>query len=699
MAAIEGRGWLRWHMAFLIFCGLAACGDSSPPEGSAHAMAKPLLAATKRPLPDFQRMRAVHLMGNWLGNTQGFAAPLLDGAPVLTAGQATITGSLSTFTDGLGVVRTNDMAFVALTNVKAGSLSFPRAGFWVYRDTATGASGLQFKPQVDANLAGISGFSGEVNIPIPKEGQPSTPGNLATARGDARSLILAVIAHAPEIVAAAKATLVGGAILGQPATLSAALGGLRTGFASGDDAFFAHLKAMNVEWLGVSVAMHYDSFSDPVVRTHTCASGFGTDSGGNRFPCTFPDADLQSFLTRARARGFKIYLTLAFESSAELDRAPNAVCRTANYKMARWWLGAPGLPAGEVVGQCIHAGDWWWNPSHPEHAAKLQTFFSTYQQIAVKYARMSQAAGVELYSLGTETENLFRTRPGTGSYTNHFGNELRAMVAAVRQVYDGAVTYDQHYGAIKTPQHYGGAAGHEELFNDLGMDVAGISAYFELADGKPNRVMSVEELETAWEGVFQNYLAPMRARYPNKPIVFTEVGYVDDLDAPLDHSSNAGQPKPVHAAGTATPGMTQQANIYQALFNVNARHANLVSGLFFWGNDYFPTNPDACAKVDWSLYCNHPARAVVTNAYRAWKRADADRVFTWAQDVYPGLFGGTFESGTALGYHYRYYSATGMYLGLHEASDDVYVHNGGQFHFYNAGTLRSFLDMGAHAGY
>jgi hypothetical protein len=177
------------------------------------------------------------------------------------------------------------------------------------------------------------------------------------------------------------------------------------------------------------------------------------------------------------------------------------------------------------------------------------------------------------------------------------------------------------------------------------------------------------------------------------------VGYVDDLDSPYDQATNAGLPKPAHAAGTATPGMTQQANIYRALFNVNARHGDLLAGLFFWGNDYFPYNGEACGVVDWGLYCNEPARAVVTDAYSAWKRADADRVFNWAQALYPGFFAGSATSGTAAGYYYRYYPSTGTYLGLQESSGDVFVHNGTQFQFYNAGTLRAFLDMGGRAGY
>jgi hypothetical protein len=682
-------------------CGLVACSDGGPrpAETPAQPAADVRRALASRPLPDFRHMRAVHMMGNWLGNTRGFAAPLLDDAPSLSAAQVSITGNVSTFVDGGGAMRTNDMALVTLTDVKLGALTLPRAGFWVYRNKATGESGLQFKPLADVNLAGISGFTADVDIPIPEAGKTSAPGNLDSARGDARQLVLAVIAHAPELVAGARAGLAAGATLGQPATLAAALGALRTGFTMADSQFFAHLKAMHVEWLGVSIAMHYDSVADPVVRTHQCASGTGSDAGGRPITCTFADADLRGFLARARAQGFKIYLTLAFEPALDLDRLPNSGCGSASYKMARWWLGAPELPANEAVARCVRTADWWWNPAHPEHAGKVQTFFSTYEAVAVKYAGLAQAAGVDLYSLGTETENLFRTRAGAAPYTNHFGDQLRAMVTAVRRVYHGALTYDQHYGAIKFPHHYGGAAGHEHLFNDLDLDVAGISAYFELADAKPDRLMSVAELEQSWESVFRDYLQPMRSRYPNKPIVFTEVGYVDDLGAPFDQASNAGQPKPAHAPGTSTPGMAQQANIYQALFNVNARHGDLVSGFFFWGNDYFPANADHCANVDWGLYCNAPARAVVTDAYLAWERADAARVFDWAQAVYPDLFGGPFESGAALGYFYRYYPSTGTYLGVHEASENVVVHHGRQFQFFNAGPLRGYLDQGRLAGY
>jgi hypothetical protein len=211
--------------------------------------------------------------------------------------------------------------------------------------------------------------------------------------------------------------------------------------------------------------------------------------------------------------------------------------------------------------------------------------------------------------------------------------------------------------------------------------------------------MSVAQFETAWTAVFNTYLKPLAAGNPGKPIVFTEVGYTDDLNSPFRPASNESAPKPSHAAGAATPGMTQQANIYQAIYNVNARQGDLVAGAFWWGNDYFPTSGLSCDVVMFGLYCNAPAKQVVADAYTAWKHQDADRVFSWAASVYPGLFNGAITSGTIAGYYYRHHAGTGLYLGLQESTDDVYVHDFGAFNFMNVGALRGYLDLAGRAGY
>ena len=126
------------------------------------------------------------------------------------------------------------------------------------------------------------------------------------------------------------------------------------------------------------------------------------------------------------------------------------------------------------------------------------------------------------------------------------------MVSAVRAVYSGLLTYDQHYGVLQRPQGFDGAEGSKFLVQDLGLDVAGVSAYFELLSAPVTRVLSVSELETAWDSVFTNYLVPLQARNPGKPIVFLEFGYVDDIGSPADANSNVEAPEPARDANGVT---------------------------------------------------------------------------------------------------------------------------------------------------
>jgi hypothetical protein len=691
---------LRHCSAILACLFVASCGGGSGTRPDFSSVASALSAIPAwRPLPDLRHMRAVHVGGNWGGNASGFKPPLLSDAQALAVSSVSVQSSVSSFRDSQGVTHTNDVAQVQIANVRIGATTLARAGFWVYRDAATGNTGLQMRPQLDSNLAGVSGFAGDINVSLDASGTSVVVDGMASATGDALALAKAVLAHGSEIVTGASAVVGTGSTIGQPAALSAALARLRTALEGGDAQFFSALKAMNVEWIGISVAMHYDSYSDPTVRTHVCALDF-TDSGGNPTPCTFADDYLQSFISRARAAGFRIYLTLAFESSAAIDSLPRATCGTPQFKENRSMLGAPVLPDWAAASHCIDAANWWWNPAHADHATKVQAFFDSYRDVAVKYAGLAESAGVELFSIGTETENLFRTRPSGGAYTNQFLPQLQALVAGVRSVYGGAVTYDQSSELYFRPATYGGStAGGADLFNDLDLDVVGSSAYFPLAATSPGRVLSVSELENAWESVFQSYLLPMHAKYGNKPIVFTEVGYTDDLDSPWQSAAGEGSAARAHAAGTSTPGMQQQANIYQAFFNVNARHADLVAGTFWWGYEYFPARADLCSYVGFSTYCNPAATGVIADAYQRLRRQDTDRVFSWAASVYPQFFSGAVTGGVFGDYYYRYHAGSGTYLGLQESTGDVYVHDGRAFNFMNVGALRNYLDPAAAAGY
>ena len=78
-------------------------------------------------------------------------------------------------------------------------------------------------------------------------------------------------------------------------------------------------------------------------------------------------------------------------------------------------------------------------------------------------------------------------------------------------------------------------------------------------------------------------------------------------------------------------------------------------------------------------------------------QTDGDRVMNWAETVYPQFFRRPFNSGTALGYTYRYYEATRNYLATRNGR--VAVHNGRDWVELDVGALADFLPQATAAGY
>ena len=78
---------------------------------------------------------------------------------------------------------------------------------------------------------------------------------------------------------------------------------------------------------------------------------------------------------------------------------------------------------------------------------------------------------------------------------NGFGGELRSMVDRVRAVYSGRLTYDMHINALLAGDLLGIGAGGGHLWEDLDLDIVGVSSWPALAEPAPTAVMSVRELE------------------------------------------------------------------------------------------------------------------------------------------------------------------------------------------------------------
>ncbi|MCE2435326.1 MAG: hypothetical protein J4F29_20760 [Candidatus Latescibacteria bacterium] len=333
------------------------------------------------------------------------------------------------------------------------------------------------------------------------------------------------------------------------------------------------LKSLHVNWIGLSIALHYnDSMDSTVERVYSSDVDIRT----------FSDNALRQLIREFRNHGIDVYLTLAFEAYE---------AETAARPVRRWQLGDPaptGVPPDDPnVFGLILPQFWPWRPDHPDHRRFVAEFWATYTQQAVHFARIAEDEGVRLYSLGTETDRLFRTRSGR-YMTNDFGRELRSMVESVRAVYNGLLTYDMHYDVLAASHFYGLGSGAGHLWADLDLDIVGISAWFPLTDSRPTTVLSVESFQARYMQIFQNLLIPLANTNPDRPIVFTEYGAMDVVETSERPGDTSAQNRRFVFTDLNRNGLDDgretQANIYEALINTIAQYPGIVNGVFYWDN-------------------------------------------------------------------------------------------------------------------
>ena len=338
------------------------------------------------------------------------------------------------------------------------------------------------------------------------------------------------------------------------------------------------LHGLHANWIMISVALHYEDSLDSTVSRET----------GREWQIpTWRDGSLRQLIREFREHGFEVYLTLAFEAF-EAYRHPLR-------PVGRGWLGFPEPPNPPDEAP-IAPEHWPWSPDHPDHRRFVAEFWETYADQAVHFAGIAEEEGAGLYSLGTETNVLFRSRPdpvdparpGSGFMHNDFGDELRAMVDRVRAVYSGRLTYDMQPFALISAGFLGIGSGAGHLWEDLDLDIVGVSAWPYLADTVPTEVMSVRELEALWEEVFRTYLVPLAGRNPGRALVFTEFHAIDLVGAPEGVTSTPRQGEAKVFIDDNRNGLDDgeevQANLFEAYFNTAERYPGVMNGAFFWDN-------------------------------------------------------------------------------------------------------------------
>lgn len=131
--------------------------------------------------------------------------------------------------------------------------------------------------------------------------------------------------------------------------------------------------------------------------------------------------------------------------------------------------------------------------------SKWDQFELNYTQFVLEWAQTAENLDVELFCIGTEIANFVTHRP----------NYWRALIAQIRQIYTGKLTYAANWDDYQDVSFW------DEL------DYIGVDAYFPLI---PENVPPVCELISAWEP-YEQELSAYRTQQ-NKPILFTEFGYL-----------------------------------------------------------------------------------------------------------------------------------------------------------------------------
>ncbi len=353
--------------------------------------------------------------------------------------------------------------------------------------------------------------------------------------------------------------------------------------------FLEWAHGIHANWIAINVALHLDDYEDTSIEADgdPCREPSCHD-----FP-TWTDEDLARMLDTLEAQGIHTALELSLwydrlDTLVDAERRPlydrwqlGCVDGSGPPRLDQWWVpcyndGRPHDPA--CVGR---EGEYLAKHDTPHEAAR-DAFFASYRSQATHYASLAQEHGVDLLVLGMETDCLFRTRPGT--MTMGYREQLSSMVAAVREVYDGDLSYQAHHANAREP-------GALDLWDDLGLDVVTVSGYYPLADHNPalrdgcGDVPDPDQVRLGWKGVFEDELVPLRQRYPDRPVVLIEFGVTDDVAAPCDPMVHDGAEYADRE--DALRGWQTQAMVLQQFFAVadeeaDERGAPVVDGVFLW---------------------------------------------------------------------------------------------------------------------
>lgn len=279
------------------------------------------------------------------------------------------------------------------------------------------------------------------------------------------------------------------------------------GFYSHPDAdlALANLADTGADWIALIVTQYQDDIASTAIYP-TAA--------------TPADVDLIHVIAEAHRLGLKVMLKPHVDLANDPD--PNQ------------WRG--------MIGEGFSEAEW-------------NAWFSSYQNFINHYAGLAQTYGADQFCVGTEL-----------SASQGRDSDWRAVIANVRGIYTGPLTYAANHDATDVP------------WWDA-VDLIGVDAYYKLTD---KNTPTIAELEAAWEPHVEQ-LAVLAATW-NKPIIFTEIGY---------RSLDGANRYPWDWQIQGTVDLQEQADAYQAVFE-SVFDQPWFGGMYWWAWETDPFQGGPC---------------------------------------------------------------------------------------------------------
>ncbi|HKO57196.1 MAG TPA: hypothetical protein VJ276_15070 [Thermoanaerobaculia bacterium] len=180
-------------------------------------------------------------------------------------------------------------------------------------------------------------------------------------------------------------------------------------------------------------------------------------------------------------------------------------------------------------------------------------WFASYERFLIHHALLARAIGAEWLAIGTELKRT-ESRP-----------EWLPLIAKVRAVYHGRITYAANFDSFETVPFWGR------------LDAVGVDAYFSLSAKED---ATDAELRAGAAAVVQRL--GLVSRRAGRPVILTELGYTSRR-APWIEAWNERR--------TSASGAADQARAFEAMLGAAAR-SKAVQGFFIWKYESDPAHRD-----------------------------------------------------------------------------------------------------------